>query len=247
MRESDMELFQHQCLTLPGLFCCLNQWDSRWWSFCQPRGGARYRIPDIRASCVFCGVGAFSLVYKAQLYVPCSFFWDHIAWDLLTNRAAIGEGNGNPLQCSCLENPRDGGAWWAAVYGVAQSRTRLKRLSSSSSIRAAITILTTPGIFMMSYSVLHCASESIHTHNFLYAFLLYLGLHLPLWQAFLYYFHPTKAKVRWLPLCHVSFYPLLEPPLLITMPPNFHSDRFRTPKIIDSANTTESRYILEFD
>ena len=43
-----------------------------------------------------------------------------------------GEGNGNPLQCSCLENPRDGGAWWAAVYGVAQSRTR-KRLSSSSS------------------------------------------------------------------------------------------------------------------
>ena len=42
----------------------------------------------------------------------------------------IGEGNGNPLQCSCLENPRDRGAWWAAVYGVAQSQTRLKRLSS---------------------------------------------------------------------------------------------------------------------
>ena len=47
--------------------------------------------------------------------------------------SCIGEGNGNPLQCSCLEDPRDGGAWWAAVYGVAQSRTRLKRLSSSSS------------------------------------------------------------------------------------------------------------------
>ena len=47
--------------------------------------------------------------------------------------SCIGEGNGNPLQCSCLKNPRDGGAWWAAVYGVAQSRTRLKRLSSSSS------------------------------------------------------------------------------------------------------------------
>ena len=45
----------------------------------------------------------------------------------------MGEGNGNPLQCSCLENPRDGGAWWAAVSGVAQSWTRLKRLSSSSS------------------------------------------------------------------------------------------------------------------
>ena len=48
--------------------------------------------------------------------------------------SCIGEGNGNPLQCSCLENPRDGGAWWAAVYGVTQSRTQLKRLSSSSSI-----------------------------------------------------------------------------------------------------------------
>ena len=47
--------------------------------------------------------------------------------------SCIGEGNGNPFQCSCLENVRDGGAWWAAVYGVAQSQTRLKRLSSSSS------------------------------------------------------------------------------------------------------------------
>ena len=47
--------------------------------------------------------------------------------------SCIGEGNGNPLQCSCLENPRDGGAWWAAVCGVAQSWARLKRLSSSSS------------------------------------------------------------------------------------------------------------------
>ena len=47
--------------------------------------------------------------------------------------SCIGEGNGNPLQCSCPENPRDGGAWWAAIYGVTQSRTRLKRLSSSSS------------------------------------------------------------------------------------------------------------------
>ena len=47
--------------------------------------------------------------------------------------SCIGEGNGSPLQCSCLENPRDGGAWWAAISGVAQSRTRLKPLSSSSS------------------------------------------------------------------------------------------------------------------
>ena len=45
----------------------------------------------------------------------------------------IGEGNSNPLQYSCLENPRDGGAWWTAIYGVAQGWTRLKQLSSSSS------------------------------------------------------------------------------------------------------------------
>ena len=48
--------------------------------------------------------------------------------------SCIGEGNGNPLQCSCLENPRDGGSRWAAVYGVTQSQTRLKRLSSSSNV-----------------------------------------------------------------------------------------------------------------
>ena len=61
--------------------------------------------------------------------------------------SCIGEGNGNPLQCSCLENPRDGGAWWAAVYGVAQSWTRLKRLSSSSSklrvIRTIVCVVRT--------------------------------------------------------------------------------------------------------
>ena len=55
------------------------------------------------------------------------------ATSLLLFLSCIGEGNGNPLQCSCPENPRDGGAWWAAVYGVAQSQTWLKRLSSSSS------------------------------------------------------------------------------------------------------------------
>ena len=56
--------------------------------------------------------------------------WLHLHFSL----SCIGEGNGNPLQCSRLENLRDGGAWWAAVYGVTQSRTRLKWLSSSSSI-----------------------------------------------------------------------------------------------------------------
>ena len=57
--------------------------------------------------------------------------WLHFHFSL----SCIGEGNGNPLQCSCLENPRDGGAWWAAIYRVAQSQTRLMWLSSSSSNR----------------------------------------------------------------------------------------------------------------
>ena len=54
--------------------------------------------------------------------------WLHFHFSL----SYIGEGNGNPLQCSCLKNPRDGRAWWAAIYGVTQSQTRLKWLSSSS-------------------------------------------------------------------------------------------------------------------
>ena len=54
------------------------------------------------------------------------------------NSSGFGEGNGIPLQCSCLENPRDGGAWWAVVSGVAQSQTRLKRLSNSSSSSSRI-------------------------------------------------------------------------------------------------------------
>ena len=57
--------------------------------------------------------------------------WLHFHFSL----SCIGEGNGNPLHCSCLENPRDGGAWWAIIYGVVQSRTWLKQLSSSSSSR----------------------------------------------------------------------------------------------------------------
>ena len=57
-----------------------------------------------------------------------------VGHDWATSLSRIGEGNGNPLQCYCLENPRDGGAWWPAFHGAAQSRIRLKWLSSSSSI-----------------------------------------------------------------------------------------------------------------
>ena len=68
-----------------------------------------------------------------------------------TSLSCIGEGNGKPLQCSCLENPRDGGAWWAAVYGVAQSRTRLKQLSSSSSSSSVWEWTSIPSVFMVKH------------------------------------------------------------------------------------------------
>ena len=71
--------------------------------------------------------------------------------------SGIGEGNGKPLQCSCLENPRDGGAWWAAVYGVAQSRTRLKRLSSS--IHLFWIVLSVFTMSWIVYLVLTCSLD----------------------------------------------------------------------------------------
>ena len=71
--------------------------------------------------------------------------------------SCLGEGNGNPLQCSCLENPRDGGAWWAADYGVAQSRTRLKRLSSRSFIVSGLTFRSLIHFeFIFVYGVRKC-------------------------------------------------------------------------------------------
>ena len=67
--------------------------------------------------------------------------------------SCIGEGNGNPLQCTCLENPRDRGAWWAAVYGVAQSQTRLKQLSSSSSIFKSTDITLPTKVYLVKAMV----------------------------------------------------------------------------------------------
>ena len=78
--------------------------------------------------------------------------------------SCIGGGNGNSLQCSCLENPRDRGAWWAAVYGVAQSWTRLKRLSSSSSSsssnlpRRQMSSMTGT-IFLWGEGIMQCVSH----------------------------------------------------------------------------------------
>ena len=83
----------------------------------------------------------------------------------------IGEGNGTPLQCSCLENPRDGGAWWAAVYGVTQSRTGLKRLSSSSRISIYSGLAIAVGRFqglvikILFKEVFTCWIDHVLSHN----------------------------------------------------------------------------------
>ena len=71
----------------------------------------------------------------------------------------IGEGNGNPLQCSCPENPRDGGAWWADVYGVAQSQTRLKQLSSSKASSSTFSTLTSPYVNNRVFKLLQLSKK----------------------------------------------------------------------------------------
>ena len=82
--------------------------------------------------------------------------------------SCIGEGNGNPLQCSCLENPRDGGAWWAAIYGVTQSQTRLKQLSSRGSYKWPTTLKAGQTNFMShvhACSVASVVSETVQPYG----------------------------------------------------------------------------------
>ena len=109
--------------------------------------------------------------------------WLHFHFSL----SCIGEGNGNLLQCSCLENPREGGAWWAAVYGVAQSWTWLKRLSSSSTYSFPLVryscLLSL--VFCIHFCVWRCISyvfietDVLHVHLLLCHLVLDLGF----WNA----------------------------------------------------------------
>ena len=108
--------------------------------------------------------------------------------------SCIGEGNGNPLQCSCLDNPRDGGAWWAAVYGVTQSRTWLKRLSSSScvwiTIEAHSMVSSTVCPFMIIFYIylLWCSRKSLILFS---AIKRYLPLYFPCYVCI--YQYPVKC------------------------------------------------------
>ena len=86
-------------------------------------------------------------------------------WATSLSLSCIGEGNGNPLQCSCLENPRDRGAWWAAIYGVTQSWTRLTWLSSSSNVivqsLSRVWLFATPGTAACQAFLSHTISQSL--------------------------------------------------------------------------------------
>ena len=82
--------------------------------------------------------------------------------------SCIGEGNGNPLQCSCLENPRHCGAWWAAVYGVAQSWTQLKRLGSSSSSSSSMDILAVLLLIIQEHGISFHFFESFSIRNIIF-------------------------------------------------------------------------------
>ena len=124
------------CWVLVCLFVCFSSDGQGWvrWWFCLPMIGFAF---------LFCLLFRWGILHRVLLVVGLclvlysSGFLCVSSHYLIPLRVSSGEGNGNPLQCSCLENPRDGGAWWAAVYGVAQSRTRLKRLRSSSSNRVS--------------------------------------------------------------------------------------------------------------
>ena len=91
-------------------------------------------------------------------------------WATSLSLSSIGEGNGNSLQCSCLENPGDRGAWWAAVYGVAQSRTRLKWLSSSSSMRyyAANYVSWVPRLTLLDFEQIGLTNALSEWNSFIY-------------------------------------------------------------------------------
>ena len=92
--------------------------------------------------------------------------WLHFHFSL----SCIGEGNGNPFQCSCLDNPRDGGAWWAAIYGVAQSRTRLKCCTESDTTKVTkqqqqkqtkgLLVISLPGQPAFVFGPLHSIIEA---------------------------------------------------------------------------------------
>jgi len=126
--------------------------------------------------------------------------WNRHDWAASLSLSCIGEGNGNPLQCSCLENPKDGGAWWAAVYGVTQSPTRLKHLSSSSLIK--ITIPHILMIFAWLSSILMTKKNDI-IYNYFIVLKICWTLNLDLVTRAAWFF-VSSVSASWSPLYHLQ-------------------------------------------
>ena len=117
-------------------------------------------------------------------------------WATSLSLSCTGEGNGNPLQCSCLENPRDGGAWWAAVYGVAQSQTRLKRLSSSSRSIIVLTVLIISFIFIIIYyTYSHNHTSAHYIYNCIFPFCIFFFSFYQYYQVSTYYLLYCRIKI----------------------------------------------------
>ena len=117
-------------------------------------------------------------------------------WATSLSLSCTGEGNGNPLQCSCLENPRDGGAWWPAVYGVAQSQTWLKRLSSMVILEILRIWKKSPASYL-KYTILHSHQQRIRVpisphslqHVLLYSYFTIVLLVGVKWYLIVVYLH----------------------------------------------------------
>ena len=112
---------------------------------------------------------SFFLLLNCLESILLLFFQKDSVTELLSGYTSPS--NGNPLQCSCLENPRDRGAWWAAVYGVAQGRTRLKWLSSSSSssiplLHFSLSLPCPVLILSQSAKVFHCQGWTLFPKGF---------------------------------------------------------------------------------
>ena len=134
--------------------------------------------------------------------------------DLACMHAYTGEGNGNPLQYSSLENPRDRGAWWAAVYGVPQSRTRMERLSSSSSSSVYVSApnVLEIGIFIWNLMILKPYSKKKKKAKHHFAWQLIFLKQLPqynmaTWLWFFSYDLGCKKDCRYISLCRQTGWP----------------------------------------
>ena len=128
-------------------------------------------------------------------------------WATSLSLSCTGEGNGNPLQCSCLENPRDGRAWWAAVYGVAQSQTRLKRLSSSSRSIIVLTVLIISFIFIIIYyTCSHNHTSAHYIYNCIFPFCIFFFSFYQYYQVSTYYLLYWRIKICLFVLIYIFYY-----------------------------------------